>query len=166
VHAFLASRESNRQIREIALTAIVDHMESRRLAVETEDESALLAVLGPQVHFKTRLPDLGAEFRLLGGRKCTYNERPILYTRWERGGHAYSLCQFCPKDFGLPGAFPGRTVVPQPGDAKERYKALVWAQDGCAYVLVGARGAFLPNVAKLWLPTLQTTLAARVAPAG
>lgn len=143
---FLTGGSAGRRIREIALTAVADHAAQEPLTVETQDGAALLAALGPQVHFKAMLPKLDEGFRLLGGRKCSLADRPVIYTRWEKGGYEYSLCLFCPKDFGLPNEFPRRTVVPRGGEGDGTYEAVVWAEDGCAYVLVGERSAFTPGM--------------------
>ncbi len=144
----LRDRDQSQQIREIGLIAISDHMSEQHLTIETSDAPTLIAALKPQVHFDIKLPQLGQGFRLLGGRRCTFDRNAVGYTRWERGGHEYSLYQFCPKDFDLPSDFPRRTVVPDDGQRGVTYDALVWTEKGCAYVLVAERGAFVPTLAR------------------
>jgi hypothetical protein len=143
---FVNGGTTGRRIREIGLTAIADHAAHKPLTIETRDESVLLASLGPQVYFKAIFPKLGEGFRLVGGRKCSLADRPVIYTRWEKDGYEYSLCLFCPKDFGLPSEFPRVTVVPKGGRGKGSHQALVWAEGGCAYVLVAESGALAPGL--------------------
>jgi hypothetical protein len=143
---FVNGGNTGRRVREIGIAAIANHAVHEPLTIETHDRSALLASLGPQVHFRAMLPKLSEGFKLMGGRKCSLDDRPVIYTRWERDGYEYSLCLFCPKDFGLPNEFPRRTVVPGGGEGKGTYEALVWAEDGCAYVLVAESRAFTPGL--------------------
>jgi hypothetical protein len=123
-------------------------MAGQHLTIETSDGPTLIAALEPQIHFDLKLPQLGQGFRLLGGRKCAFYRHTVAYTRWERGGHEYSLYQFCPKDFGLPSDFSRRTVVPGDGGKDGACGALVWTEKGCAYVLVAERDAFVPSLAR------------------
>ncbi len=144
----LPGRDHTQRIREIGLTAIGDHMASQRLTVETSETATLVTVLKPQIHFDVKIPQLGQGFRLLGGRKCVISKQTVLYTRWEKGGHEYSLYQFCPKDFGLPNDFSRRTVVSDGLRSEDACDALVWTEKGCAYVLVAHRNAFVPSLTK------------------
>ena len=160
----LRDRDPPQLIREIGLIAIGDHMAGPHLMIETSDGPTLVTALEGQMHFDLKLPKLGQGFRLLGGRKCAFDRNVVGYTRWERGGHEYSLYQFCPKDFGLPSDFPRRAVVPDHGGKDGACDALVWTENGCAYVLVAERDAFVPSLASAPRAdqnreTLQTTSA-------
>ncbi len=144
----LSGRDHTQQIRQIAITAIGDHMVGQSLAIETSEKATLVTALKPQIHFDVKIPQLGQGFRLLGGRKCVISKQTVLYTRWEKGGHEYSLYQFCPKDFGLPNDFSRRTVVSDGLRSEDACDALVWTEKGCAYVLVAHRDAFVPTLTK------------------
>lgn len=145
---FLSGRNPAQRIREIGIIAIGDHMAGQQLTIETSNGQALIAALKPQMHFDVKLPQLGQGFRLLGGRKCAFDRRPVVYTRWERGGHEYSLYQFCPKDFGLPSDFSRRAVVIDDGGRDVACNALVWTENGCGYVLVAEPDAFVPSLTR------------------
>ena len=144
----LSGPDHTQQIRQIAITAIGDHMVGQSLAIETSEQATLVTALKPQIHFEVKIPQLGQGFRLLGGRKCVISKQTVLYTRWEKGGHEYSLYQFCPKDFGLPNDFSRRTVVSDGLRSEDACDALVWTEKGCAYVLVAHRDAFVPTLTK------------------
>ena len=68
-------RDPAQQIRQIALTAIGDHMAGQRLTIETSEAATLVTALKPQIHFELKLPKLGQGFRLLGGRKSPIFDR-------------------------------------------------------------------------------------------
>ncbi len=154
---FMSGRDPAQRIREIGLAAVGDHMAGQHLMIETSDGPSLIAALRSQMHFDLKLPHLGDEFQLLGGRKCAFGQHPVLYTRWRRGEYEYSLYQFCPKDFGLPSDFSKRTVVPDNSRAARRCTALMWTEDGCAYVLVAERDAVVPSLASALKRGLDAT---------
>ena len=135
---FLNDREAsvNRRIANIGRIIIEDHAAGAGeapLAIETDDISALFAGMEDYVGFTPRSPELPPEYRLTGGRACVLAGRRVIYTRWIKDGREYSLCMFCPDDFGLPNEFPKQAVA---GGADKEYKALVWARNGCAFALV------------------------------
>lgn len=138
IHHLRRTSAFSERIQRIAFLAMDDHISAHPLVIETSDRSAMKEHLSARVHFPIKMPALPAEFELLGGRKCSIGAQVVAYTRWRRRQRDYSLFQFCPKNFDLPDAFPRRIITrKESGVVGEPCEVLIWAENGCAYAIVG-----------------------------
>ncbi len=80
-------------------------------------------------------------YRLVGGLKSRIDDKPVVYTRWERDGQVCAVYQFCKQDFPMGGdlAAPQKIRTPRPGQSD--YEVTLWTEDHCAYALVAEQGA-------------------------
>ena len=125
---------------EVVRLTIHDHRQQPALSFATDNPRAVADHLQPGVHFPIRVPDMPADKALAGGRVCSFDGRPLAYTRWHdhRLGRAHSLYQLCIHDFNLPEDFvPRRIDIPATPDHPQPLAVTLWpAGDDCAFALV------------------------------
>jgi len=135
------------QIHALAMLAVHDHDKRPELVVESDEPAAVVSHLGSLVSFPVRIPNLndshggnggaGGDYRLLGGRVCKFDSRPLIYTRWQCRGSDCSLYQVRLSDFDLPREFlPQEVQVPATPTDPIAHRVLVWPDGQCVYALV------------------------------
>lgn len=133
-------QEFEQAIQHVARLAVDDHLKRPELSVATSEPAQVASHLQPHVAFAVDVPPMDKALSLVGGRICTFDERPIAYTRWrdrEQEGKEHSVYQFCAADFDLPEQFmPMRIKVPAVPGRSQAYEALIWSAGECAYVMV------------------------------
>lgn len=132
----------------LALLAVNDHLNDQHLVVETSEKSEFERKLAEYVQFEVKMPDLGQDLKLLGGRKCVLGSHPVVYSLWEGDDGKYSLFQFRPENFDLEEKL--RKIVIQPtGSAAQGKicKVLAWREGKHGYALVADEGKALERIA-------------------
>ncbi|MHC4884933.1 MAG: hypothetical protein ACYTGH_07605 [Planctomycetota bacterium] len=138
---FLTPQEEGR-IDELALQNIVamasdDHLNDRRVALNTNDAAELVRALQTEVGFEVGMPTAQPEGVLIGGRRCRWAGCHVIYSLWKSRGKLQSLIQFCPKQFKLPGSMKRRTIeFSQPGHPELATQVVIWAEDGKGFAKV------------------------------
>ncbi len=137
VGAYFLPHGNRDRLRSVALLAMNEHLNRKDLTVVTQDPSQLAGRLSAALPFRVSLPDLGPEFRLVGGSDCKMCTHRAALSLWSRGGEEFSLLQFIPADFKLPPEMEPVTfccvdMVPAgaPCDVK------VWTRNGYGYALI------------------------------
>lgn len=125
---------------ELAKLAAADHATLPGMTVETNDLGGLSLALGDSLPFDIAIksPQPGAE--LLGGRLCSFGDRPIVYTRWRTEDGEVAVYQMEHQAFGLgPGLQPVDIGTSQIGSSGSPCNVRVWSDDSFAYVAVEDR---------------------------
>lgn len=124
----------------VARLAVDDHLKQPELAIAASEPDQVASHLQPHVAFVVDVPSMDQALSLLGGRICSFDERPIAHTRWQdpaQEGKEHSIYQFCAADFDLPERFmPTRIEVPAVPGQSQAYEVLIWSAGQCAYVMV------------------------------
>lgn len=138
--------EFEQAARHVVQLALDDHLEQPELSVTADEPAQVAAHLQPRVSFAVDVPPMDPALSLVGGRICTFEDRPIAYTRWRQDGaerpggseaKTFSLYQFCAADFDLPERFmPVQYAVPAVPGQPQAHTVLVWSAGECAYVMV------------------------------
>lgn len=136
VSGWIAARLSDRAVGELAVLAALDHAARPALSVQTDDIGALSRGLrGSPFALNIVTPEPGAS--LVGGRICTFDDRPILYTCWRRGEEDVAVYQVRRREFGLAANLPASEAeTPQRGSPVSRCRVRVWTDADYAYVIV------------------------------
>ncbi len=122
---------------ELATLAAMDHAARPEMTVKTDDLDALAAALDDELPFDFSItrPEPGAV--LIGGRLCTFGERPLVYTCWRIDGEEVAMYQVRRSEFGLAARQSRREMdIPAQGSRESRCWACVWTDARFAYVLV------------------------------
>lgn len=86
----------------LAVLAVHTHVNDPPTLPRREDATALSGELSSRVPFPVRVAPPAAGLRLVGGKCCTFERRPVAYTLWRGPGGPVSLIQFRRSDFQLP----------------------------------------------------------------
>ncbi len=108
--------DPERVVREVALLALNDHLDTHEQDVLTTDARALQRDLQSHIPFPLDLPDIGPAMQAVGGRRCTLGSHVVAFTAWRGPGGRLTLLQLRRGDFGLPADMPAR-IVPMDGPA-------------------------------------------------
>lgn len=121
----------------LARLAVEDHAERPELSISSGEPEQVAHQLQPHVAFAVNVPPIDHALSLVGGRICSFEERPIAHTRWRYDGETHSLYQLAAADFDLPEQFmPIRIEVPAVPGQSQAYDVLIWSAGECAYVMV------------------------------
>lgn len=131
--------ESTR-ITEVAQLAIANFLHDDHVTEVTDDRVDLGGRLSRVLPFTVRLPDLGAEFSLRGGRKCALGPLPVAYASWQGPDGTYALYQMVAADHGVPRDLEARLVEVTCGPDDERCAVVVWSRGDRAYAMVSRDG--------------------------
>lgn len=124
----------------LAMLAAMDHAARPEMAVRTTEMATLASSLGGRLPFDLSIaaPEPGAI--LVGGRLCSFGDRPIIYTRWRTAHRDVAVYQMESRAFGLHSGFgPVDIKTPQDGSPDSRCDVRVWTDDRFAYVAVDDR---------------------------
>lgn len=124
----------------IASLAATDHLRGPVLAIRSSDPAEVQTTLARATTLPVRLPALGADYLLEGGRVCGFGGQPVIYTSWMRGGRMHSLYQFMPEDFGLTADFTDKSLRVTPSTNYPTQRVVIWSDGLCGYVLVCEEG--------------------------
>lgn len=125
---------------ELATLAAMDHAARPKMAVTTDDLNILASSLGDSLPFDLGITAPEPSAVLLGGRLCSFGDRPIVYTRWRTEGGEIAIYQMEQRAFGLrPGIGPVDIETPENGSPDSRCNVRVWTDDRFAYVSVNDR---------------------------
>jgi len=133
---WLAARLSDRAVHELAVLAALDHAARPTLSVRSDELEALSTGLhDAPFALKIVAPEPGAA--LVGGRVCTFDDRPILYTCWRHGDEDIAVYQVRRREFRLVANLPPSEVeTPERGSPVSRCRVRVWTDADYAYVIV------------------------------
>lgn len=127
----------NRAVHELAVLSVMDHAARPELTAQTDDPDALSTALGESIPFELKIPDPGDGAVLTGGRICSFGNRPLVYTFWQRGTEDVAVYQLQRKQFGLRANMaPHHVDIPEHGSPESRSRVRVWTDDTFAYVVV------------------------------
>jgi len=122
------------RLRTLAVLAIHTHVNDPPTLPRRDDPRALSVELSARVPFPVRVSPPAAGLRLVGGKCCTFERRPVAYTLWRGPSGPVSLVQFRRSDFDLP-AVERRGV---PGD-DEAHRVTAWTEGDLGFLLVADR---------------------------
>ncbi len=132
-----SERSAERAIYELATLAAMDHTARPELTVETTKLSTLSARLRSSAPFRVNIeaPEPGAT--LVGGRVCSFGDRPLVYTRWRDGDKDIAVYQVDRRAFDLRAGLSATDVdVPEEGSIASRCRVRVWSDAAFGYVVV------------------------------
>jgi hypothetical protein len=124
------------QLTALARLAADDHRGTHALEVTTDVGPTLERDLAPRIPFPIRVPELGTDARLVGGRRCTLGKRTVCFSAWSLGGVRATLIQLRPAEFGLPSELAPRRVAVEATVSAPATEVLVWVETGVGYALV------------------------------
>ncbi len=134
-------------LQSIATRAVEDHLNHRSIKIETSDPAEFRNKLAGKVPFAVVLPELGSDFKLLGGRSCKFGMNPIIYSLWKAPRGEYSLIQLKLADFDLAGVDKKELVKPKdPLIEKSPCEILFWSSGDAGFILVADRGEYLHGI--------------------
>jgi len=122
---------------ELATLAAMDHAARPEMTIKTEDLDVLAVALDEELPFDFNItrPEPGAV--LIGGRLCTFGDRPLVYTCWRIDGKEVAMYQVRRSEFGLAAGQSRREMdIPAEGSRESRCWTCVWTDAQFAYVLV------------------------------
>jgi len=127
-----------RALRELALLATLDNAGRPELTVSASRLGDLASGLGERSPFPLRIQRPARETRLLGGRVCTFDERPLLYTRWAReGGGTLGVYQVDRRQFGLGAGIPEtRVEIGRRGSPEAHCRVRLWTEERFGFIIV------------------------------
>ncbi|MBL9088467.1 MAG: hypothetical protein JNM10_15105 [Planctomycetia bacterium] len=128
----------------LALLALTDHLDTHDLEVTSGDPVVLEHALRGRIPFTVRLPALGRDAVLEGGRRCTLGSHVVCFSAWRLGGARATLIQLRPEQFGVsPSLSP--TIVRADGAAAGRapLDVLIWADGEFGYALIADESRML-----------------------
>jgi len=126
---------------ELARLAAADHAADPQMTVRSGNIGALAAGLDTKLPFNAEVPLPASGAELLGGRVCSFGDRPLLYTCWRIAGHDQdvALYKVRRRDFGLDAHLPPRELVLPAGAAGDTpCRTGIWTDERFGYVLVRA----------------------------
>lgn len=127
---------------ELATLAAMDHAARPEMTILTDDLDALALALGDRVPYELGITSPGPGAVLVGGRVCTFGDRPLVYTCWHMDGRRVAVYQVRRGEFGLAAHQPPSTMdVPARGSRESQCRASVWTDAEFGYVLVHDRAA-------------------------
>jgi hypothetical protein len=129
----------------IATLAATDHLHGPVLTVRSSDPVEVQATLAQATTLPVRLPALGADYQLEGGRICKFTEHPVVYTCWLREGRMHSLYQFRLEDFDLAPGFTDKNLLVTPSATFPTQRVVMWSDGLYGYVLVCEEGGEAPG---------------------
>lgn len=126
----------NHTLNTLALLSINDHFAETPPAIQTSDPGVFAAAVDPGGVKRTRLPDLGGGFTLLGGGKTHLGPVLSICTRWRGPDGEYTLFQFDPAAFNLPADMEKTLFQPRnPAGGRAPCEILVWIEGGSGFLL-------------------------------
>lgn len=131
------SAATDARVYDLAVLAAMDHSARPELSVRAGDLDALQAGLSGDAPFMLNVssPEPGAV--LVGGRVCSFGDRPLMYTCWRDGENDVAVYQVRRSEFDLPGGIPATEMfIPQHGSPVSRCRVTVWSDGEFAYVVV------------------------------
>jgi len=116
------------------------HHRAPDLQIRSGDRTAVEQALHDSpLPYPVSLPNLGAAYELIGGSAMMLDGKPVIYTRWRRGGEEYSLYQYCPIQFQMDRTMPFHHFKDAKVAGEERsLRVMTWSASHCAYAMVGA----------------------------
>lgn len=134
--SFTDKPDEMRIARDIATLAATDHLRGPVLSVRSSDPAEVQAILARATTLPVRLPALGSDYQLEGGRICEFAEHPMVYTYWLREGRTHSLYQFKLEDFGLAQGLTDKDLLVAPSVTFPTQRVVMWSDGLCGYALV------------------------------
>lgn len=148
--AFFLSRSAWRQdssLQTMALMAINEHLNDRHVDIKPKEGVLFESQFSGHTSFRVRIPDLGPELQLLGGRHCTLGIHPVAYSLWTSKQGEYSLFQFKLADVEVSPISSPRQISPKtPVLAGSPCEVLFWSEGDSGFILVADRGEFLKDI--------------------
>jgi len=120
----------------VAQLAAADHLREPAMTVRSSNSDEVVTTLDAATALAVRMPHLGEDYRLEGGRICKFDQRPVVYTCWRRDGQTLSLYQFEPEAFGLTRGFSRMRTTIQPSPDSPAQRVEIWSEGANGYVLV------------------------------
>lgn len=131
------SAATDARVYDLAVLAAMDHGARPELSVKAGDLDALQAGLSGDAPFMLNVssPQPGAV--LVGGRVCSFGDRPLMYTCWRDGEEDIAVYQVRRGEFDLPGGILATEIdIPENGSPVSRCRVRVWSDGEFAYVVV------------------------------
>jgi len=120
----------------VAQLAAADHLREPAMTVRSSNPDEVVTALNAATALAVRMPDLGEDYRLEGGRICKFDQRQVVYTCWRRNGQIHSLYQFEPDVFGLTRGFSRIQTIIRPSLDSRAQRVEIWSEGPNGYVLV------------------------------
>ncbi len=120
----------------LAQLAAADHLRGPAMTVRSSNPDKVERTLDVATALAVRMPDLGENYRLEGGRICKFDRRQVVYTCWWRDGQTHSLYQFEPEAFGLKPGFGRTQTIIQPSPDSPAQRVAIWSEGPNGYALV------------------------------
>ncbi|MEX2219732.1 MAG: hypothetical protein WD749_13345 [Phycisphaerales bacterium] len=122
---------------QLATLAAMDHAARPEMTVKTDDLDTLAEALGDGLPFDFNITRPEPAAILLGGRLCSFGDRPLVYTCWRIGAKEVALYQVRRTEFGLAARQSRREMdIPAHGSRESRCWTCVWTDAEFAYVMV------------------------------
>jgi len=137
-----SSSSADQSFMRLASLVVADHAKHPELTVLAVHREQLVSDLQPRAPFEVRLPDASPGGTVLGGRICSFDECPLVLTRWRSGAHESSMYQLRLADFGLPPNLPPKTLTGDDGAMQRigRCRIRIWSDAEFAYAVVSDDG--------------------------
>jgi len=122
---------------ELATIAAMDHAARPKMTVTTDDPDVLVMALRDSVPFQIHIPNPAPGATLLGGRRCSFGDQPIVYTRWRTESGDIALYQMEHEAFELkPHLAPVSVEMSDDASPGSHCRVRVWSDERFAYVIV------------------------------
>lgn len=160
--ALLLSRSERRldpstQVNSLATLALDKHSRDQHVSIETADANLLAEALSAELPFAVAFPQLGPEFRLIGGRGDELHGRPVGYSLWATREGNCALFVFRGEDFDLPDNLGKKRKchrnLAKPGGPCD---VMVWTTGARGYAFVTRCGGDLDQIAARLALALKT----------
>ena len=132
-----AGRTVSENAHKLAMLAALDHASRPALSVRTDDISSLREGLRPGSPFTIGITSPRDGATLIGGRVCSFGERPLIYTRWRDGVEDVAVYQVRLDEFALRDSMSPLDVdIAEEGSPVSQCRVRIWSEGEFAYVLV------------------------------
>lgn len=120
----------------VAQLAAADHLQEPVMTVRSSNPDEVEAALDAATALAVRMPDLGNDYQIEGGRICKFDKHPVVYTCWRRDGRMHSLYQFKPEAFGMRRGFNRTQTIIQSSPDLPAQRVEIWSDGPSGYALV------------------------------
>ena len=137
VVTWLHLQSAERSITRVVSLVAIDHSSRPELMVLADETRHIVERMQPSAPVEIRLTAAPIAATLIGGRICSFDEGPLILTRWHTAEHEISLYQLRLADFGLAPNLPQREIDAPAGDEDTRHcRVRLWSDDHFAYAIV------------------------------
>jgi len=126
----------DQSIAHVASLVAADHTARPHLTVLASNPREAIENLQPNAPFRVDLTTTPGAATLVGGRICSFDEGPLVYTRWKGPRGDISMYQLRLADFALPANLPPRAAGQNQADDPGECRVRMWSDDHFAYAIV------------------------------